>query len=130
MIYENLEVSGSLTSDRVINRPPRGNRANRIGSPLSGSLYLEESTSGSFLMLYTGVSNIDNGWERIAAQETEPIAFKYRQVFLIIFESIYFVILSIFNLVQFDSIEAFVCFQNLQLTFEFFHNFFFHLLLI
>jgi len=80
MIYENLEVSGSLTSDRVVNRPPRGTRTNRPGSPLSGSLYLEESTSGSFLMLYTGVSNIDNGWERIAAQETIPIAFKYRQV--------------------------------------------------
>jgi hypothetical protein len=80
MIYENLEVSGSLTSDSVVNRPPRGTRTNRPGSPLSGSLYLEESTSGSFLMLYTGVSNIDNGWERIAAQETIPIAFKYRQV--------------------------------------------------
>jgi hypothetical protein len=80
MIYENLEVSGSLSSDKVINRPPKGTRTNRPGSPLSGSLYLEESTSGSFLMLYTGVSNIDNGWERIAAQETQPIAFKYRQV--------------------------------------------------
>jgi hypothetical protein len=80
MIYENLEISGSLTSDRVVNRPPKGVRASRPSSPLSGSLYLEESNSGSFLMLYTGVSNINDGWEQIAAQETIPIAFRYRQV--------------------------------------------------
>jgi len=80
MIYENLEVSGSLNSDRVVNRPPTGTRANRPASPRSGSLYLETSNSGSFLMLYTGVSNIDSGWERIAAQEPVPIAFKYRQI--------------------------------------------------
>ncbi len=81
MIYENLEVSGSLRSDRVTNRPPRGTRANRPASPRSGSLYLETSTSGSsYLMLYTGVSNIDSGWERIAAQETQPTVFRYRQI--------------------------------------------------
>lgn len=80
MIYENLEVSGSLKSDRVVNRSPKGTRANRPGSPISGSLYLEQSNSGSFLMLYTGVSNIDNGWEMVAAQETQPIAYRYRQV--------------------------------------------------
>ncbi len=80
MIYENLEVSGSLNSDRVVNRPPRGTRANRPTSPRSGSLYLEQSNSGSFLMLYTGISNIDDGWERVAAQEFQPISFRYRQV--------------------------------------------------
>ncbi len=81
MLYENLEVSGSLRSDRVTNRPPRGTRSNRPSSPRSGSLYLETSTSGSsYLMLYTGISNIDDGWEKIAAQETQPTAFRYRQV--------------------------------------------------
>ena len=81
MIYENLEVSGSLRSDRVVNRPPRGTRANRPSNPRSGSLYLETSTSGSsYLMLYTGISNIDDGWEKIAAQETQPTVFRYRQI--------------------------------------------------
>lgn len=81
MIYENLEVSGSLSSDKVVNRPPRGPRASRPTSPRSGSLYLETSTSGSsYLMLYTGVSNIDDGWERVAAQEPQPTAFRYRQI--------------------------------------------------
>lgn len=80
MIYENLEVSGNLNSDRVNNRPPRGTRANRPSNPISGSLYLEQSNSGSFLMLYTGISNIDDGWEKIAAQESAPTAFAYRQI--------------------------------------------------
>ncbi len=85
MLYENTEINGNLRSDRVVNRPPRGTRANRPANPASGSLYLEESnstssSSGSFLMMYTGVSNIDDGWERISAQEFQPIAFRYRQI--------------------------------------------------
>ncbi len=80
MLYENLEISGSLRGDRVTYRPPRGLRSARPASPRSGSLYLEQSDSGSFLMMYTGISNIDDGWERVSAQEERPTTFKYRQI--------------------------------------------------
>lgn len=80
MIYEDMSISGSLRVDRVTSRPPKGTRSQRPSSPLSGSMFLETSDSGSFLMLYTGVSNIDNGWEKIADQETTPTDFKYRQI--------------------------------------------------
>jgi hypothetical protein len=80
MLYENLEISGSLRGDRVTYRPPRGLRSARPASPRSGSLYLEQSDSGSFLMMYTGISNIDDGWEMVSAQEERPTTFKYRQI--------------------------------------------------
>lgn len=80
MIYENIEITGSLTGDRVTYRPPRGIRSQRPASPKSGSLFLEQSDSGSFLMMYTGISNIDDGWEKVSAQETRPTVFRYRQL--------------------------------------------------
>ena len=80
MEYGNMSVSGSLNVDKVVARPPKGTRANRPSSPLSGSLFIEQSDSGSFMMLYTGISNIDDGWEMIGAQEPRPTDFKYRQV--------------------------------------------------
>ena len=80
MIYENMSVSGSLNVDKVVARPPKGIRSERPSSPLSGSLFLEQSDSGSFMMLYTGIPNIDDGWEMIGAQEPIPTNFKYRQV--------------------------------------------------
>ena len=80
MEYGNMSVSGSLNVDKVVARPPKGTRANRPSSPLSGSLFMEQSDSGSFMMLYTGISNIDDGWEMIGAQEPRPTDFKYRQV--------------------------------------------------
>ena len=80
MIYENLEVSGSLRGDRVTYRPPRGIRSQRPSSPKSGSLFLEQSDSGSMMMMYTGISNIDDGWEKVSAQEERPTAFRYRQL--------------------------------------------------
>ena len=81
MIYENMSVSGSLKVDRVTARPPKGTSANRPVNPLSGSLYLEESSEHtSYLMVYTGVSNIDGGWERVAAQERTATNFKFRQI--------------------------------------------------
>lgn len=80
MIFENLEVSGSLKG-QGITKPPRGSKANRPGSPITGSLYLEEATSGSFLMVYTGVGNNDSGWERISAQVNFGMeAYKYKQI--------------------------------------------------
>jgi len=81
MIYENMSVSGSLKVDRVTARPPKGVKSQRPTNPLSGSLFLEESSEHtSYLMVYTGVSNIDEGWERISAQQNEGTNFKYRQI--------------------------------------------------
>lgn len=81
MIYENMSVSGSLRVDNVTARPPKGPKSSRPTNPISGSLFLEESGEHtSYLMIYTGVSNIDDGWERIAAQEREATNFKFRQI--------------------------------------------------
>lgn len=81
MIYENMSVSGSLRVDNVTARPPKGPKSSRPTNPISGSLFLEESGEHtSYLMIYTGVSNIDDGWERIAAQEHQATNFKYRQI--------------------------------------------------
>jgi len=79
MLRENVEVSGSLniSGQYVI---PRGPRANRPSSPDIGSLYLEESTSGSFVVTYTASSNYDGGWEPVGSQNTDRTGFKYRQV--------------------------------------------------
>ena len=79
MLRENVEVSGSLnvSGEYII---PRGPRANRPTSPDIGSLYLEESTSGSFVVTYTASSNYDNGWEPVGSQNTDRTGFKYRQV--------------------------------------------------
>jgi hypothetical protein len=80
MLYEDLEISGSLRG-QGLTRPPQGSRASRPGSPEIGSLYLEQAGSGSFLMVYTGVSNNDSGWERVAKQNKPGLtAFKYRQI--------------------------------------------------
>ena len=79
MLRENVEVSGSLnvSGQYII---PRGPRANRPSSPDIGSLYLEESTSGSFVVTYTASSNYDSGWEPVGSQNTDRTGFKYRQV--------------------------------------------------
>ena len=79
MLRENVEVSGSLnvSGQYII---PRGPRANRPSSPDIGSLYLEESTSGSFVVTYTASSNYDGGWEPVGSQDTDRTGFKYRQV--------------------------------------------------
>jgi hypothetical protein len=79
MIYENMEVSGSLRAANII-APPRNVRSNRPTSPTSGSLFLETSGSGSFLMVYTAVSNNNDGWEQISSQTAANIGFKYRTI--------------------------------------------------
>ena len=79
MLRENVIVSGSLdiSGQFII---PRGSRANRPSSPEIGSMYLEESPSGSFVVTYTGSSNYDDGWEPVGTQNTDRTAFKYRQI--------------------------------------------------
>ena len=79
MLRENVIVSGSLdvSGQYII---PRGPRANRPGNPEIGSLYLEESDSGSFVVTYTAVSNRDDGWEPVGSQNTDRIGFLYRQI--------------------------------------------------
>ena len=79
MIYENMEVSGSLRAAQII-AGPKNTRANRPTSPAIGSLFLETSGSGSFMMVYTAISNNDDGWERISSQQSANQAFKYRQI--------------------------------------------------
>ena len=78
MIYEDLEVSGSLRG-QGITRSPSGTRANRPVNPETGSLYMEESTSGSFLTVYHGHPNNDDGWVRVS-KEVDPVDFKYRHI--------------------------------------------------
>ena len=81
MIYENMSVTGKLRVDKVTARPPKGPKSARPTNPISGSLFLEESGEHtSYLMVYTGVSNIDSGWERVSAQEHESTNFKFRQI--------------------------------------------------
>ena len=83
MLFENLEISGSLRGQGNF-KPPKGSVANRPSSPETGSLYLEDASSpatGSFLMVYTGVSNNNSGWERVSAQHNfGQEAYKYRQI--------------------------------------------------
>jgi hypothetical protein len=79
MIYENMEVSGSLRAAQII-AGPKNTRANRPTSPASGSLFLETSASGSYMMVYTAISNNDDGWERISSQQSANSAFKYRTI--------------------------------------------------
>ena len=79
MIYENMEVSGSLRAAQII-AGPKNTRANRPTSPASGSLFLETSASGSYMMVYTAISNNDDGWERISSQTSANTAFKYRTI--------------------------------------------------
>lgn len=79
MIYENMEVSGSLRAAQII-AGPKNTRANRPSSPAVGSLFLETSASGSYMMVYTAISNNDDGWERISSQQSANLAFKYRQI--------------------------------------------------
>lgn len=79
MLREDVIVSGSLdVSGQFI--IPRGTRAQRPSSPEIGSMYLEESSSGSFVVTYTGASNYDDGWEPVGTQNTDRTAFKYRQI--------------------------------------------------
>lgn len=81
MLFENLEISGSLRGEGNDFKMPKGAKGNRPSSPETGSLYLEEATSGSFLMVYTGISNNDSGWERVSHQSNfGKTAFKYRHV--------------------------------------------------
>jgi len=79
MLYESLEVSGSFRPSGAL-KVPTGARASRSSAPVSGSMYLEQSESGSYMMVYTGVDNPDSGWERISSQVGSNVAFKYRQV--------------------------------------------------
>lgn len=80
MLYENLEVSGSLKVAGFINVPAY-QKTSRPATPPTGSLYLQTTGSaGSLLMVYTGVSNIDSGWEMVAGQANPNTAFKYRQI--------------------------------------------------
>ena len=79
MIHENIEISGSLRAQGVT-KTPIGSRANRPSSPQTGSLYLEQATSGSFLMVYIGVSNNDSGWVRVSSQVNANVGFKFRQI--------------------------------------------------
>ena len=79
MLHENIEISGSLKAQGVI-KSPIGTIANRPGSPQTGSLYLEQATSGSFLMVYVGVSNNDSGWVRVSSQVNANVGFKFRQI--------------------------------------------------
>ncbi len=79
MRHDNIEISGSLRVQGV-SKPPRGSKANRPGSPVTGSLYLEEAASGSFLMVYTGLNNGDNGWVRVSSQVNSNVGFKFRQI--------------------------------------------------
>ena len=81
MIYENMSVTGKLKVDKVTARPPKGPKSARPSNPTSGSLFLEESdVNTSYLMVYTGVSNIDDGWEMVAAQQYGATNFKFRQI--------------------------------------------------
>ncbi len=79
MRHENVEVSGSLRA-QGITTPPSGSRANRPASPQTGSLYLEQAASGSFLMVYLGISNNDSGWVRVSSQVNSNVGFKFRQI--------------------------------------------------
>lgn len=79
MRHDNIEISGSLRVQGV-SKPPRGSKANRPGSPVTGSLYLEEAASGSFLMVYTGLNNGDSGWVRVSSQVNSNVGFKFRQI--------------------------------------------------
>ena len=79
MIRENVIVSGSLdVSGQFIIQ--RGSRGERPTSPETGYMYLEESTSGSFVVTYTGSSNYDDGLEPVGSQDTDRTGFKYRQI--------------------------------------------------
>ncbi len=82
MLREDIVVSGSLTTGGSTGQliVPAGPRSGRPSSPASGSLYLETSSSGSIIMVYNGVNNIDAGWEPIGSQDDSRIAFKYRQI--------------------------------------------------
>ena len=80
MLRENVIVSGSLDVQSGQFVIPRGTRAQRPSSPEFGSLYLQESPSGSFVVTYTGSSNYDDGWEPVGSQNTDRTAFKYRQI--------------------------------------------------
>jgi len=80
MLRENVIVSGSLDVQSGQFIIPRGTRAQRPSSPEVGSLYLEESPSGSFVVTFTGSSNYDDGWEPVGSQNTDRTAFKYRNI--------------------------------------------------
>jgi hypothetical protein len=79
MIHENIEISGSLRTQGVT-KPPAGGRGSRPSSPQTGSLFLEQAASGSFLMVYAGVSNNDSGWVRVSSQVNSNVSFKFRQI--------------------------------------------------
>jgi hypothetical protein len=82
MIRENVVVSGSLTTGGLTGQliVPAGARSGRPATPDTGSLYLETSSSGSVILVYNGINNIDAGWEPIGSQDDSRVAFKYRQI--------------------------------------------------
>ena len=79
MLYENIEASGSFRADGIT-KPPIGGATQRPTSPETGSLYLEQGTSGSFMTVYTGINNNADGWVRISSQVGTNVQFKYRQI--------------------------------------------------
>ena len=80
MIYENLVVTGSLKVTSGLVGVPRNTKANRPGSPTSGSLFFQTSPSSSLLYVYTGAPNNDSGWEVVGNQAAPYNSFKYRQI--------------------------------------------------
>jgi len=82
MLRENVVISGSLTTGGSTGQliVPAGARSDRPSTPDTGSLYLETSSSGSVIMVYNGINNIDAGWEPIGSQDDSRIAFKYRTI--------------------------------------------------
>ena len=82
MLRENVVVSGSLTTGGLTGQliVPAGARSARPATPDTGSLYLETSSSGSVILVYNGINNIDAGWEPIGSQDDSRVAFKYRTI--------------------------------------------------
>ena len=82
MLRENVVISGSLTTGGSTGQlvVPAGTRSERPSSPDTGSLYLETSSSGSVILVYNGINNIDAGWEPIGSQDDSRVAFKYRTI--------------------------------------------------
>ena len=80
MIYENLVVTGSLKVTSGLVGVPKNTKANRPGSPTSGSLFFQQSPSSSLLYVYTGIPNNDSGWEAVGNQAAPYNSFKYRHI--------------------------------------------------
>lgn len=80
MLAENVIASGSVkianNGSLVLHSTPASSIP---ANPDTGSMYLQTSSSGSVVMIYTGIFE-NNGWEVVGSQVASNIAFKYRQV--------------------------------------------------